>query len=148
MNSSTVFNALLLACFAAIGNALVTIGQKKAEHFENPFYFGAISLALAAIALLCISAFFPHQGIIKYVSQNIHWMALSALGLVLLNVFLYFLYRLHGINSYTLYSMLAIVTTSLCASIWIFHERMNTYYWLSVCFALITILCFMKGKLV
>ncbi|HMZ95098.1 MAG TPA: hypothetical protein PLC61_07535 [Chitinophagales bacterium] len=74
------------------------------------------------------------------------WIFISALGLVLLNVFLYVLYRNFGANLYTLYAVLAIGTTSIGASVIIFKERWNVYYGLSLITAAITILLFLKGK--
>lgn len=135
-----------IALFAAIGNAIVTLGQKKAGIFPNPFFFGAFSLLFASVFMFCIAFLYKTEGLTNYIYVNYKWFAVSGIGLVFLNVFLYFLYRRYGANSYTLYSMLAICTTSILLAVFVFREKMNSYYWLALCLAILTVLIFMKGK--
>ncbi|MEQ1922242.1 MAG: transporter, partial [Pyrinomonadaceae bacterium] len=71
----------------------------------------------------------------------------SGLGYVLLNIGLYFLYRNFGASYYSLYAVLSIVTTSILLATLVFHEKMNLYYWLSLGFAGLTILSFLKGQM-
>lgn len=146
MKSYQFIYPLVLSFIAAFGNALVTIGQKKASPIGNPFLFGAISLLLASIFLFTLSQFYKYENVVNYIISNYQWHIISALGLVLLNVFLYLLYRNFGANSYTLYAVLAIVTTSVGVSILIFKEKWNIYYGLSLITAAITIFLFFKGK--
>jgi drug/metabolite transporter (DMT)-like permease len=146
MKTQQVLLPFVLAFIAAIGNALVTIGQKKATPINNPFLFGAMSLCLASVILFTFSLFFKNESILPYVKNNMLWISVSAFGLVLLNVFLYILYRNFGANLYTLYAVLAISTTSIGASVIIFKERWNVYYGLSLITTVITILLFLKGK--
>lgn len=136
----------ILALLAAIGNALVTYGQKKSSSFENPFFFGAFSLLIASVFMFLIAFLYQSKGNMAYINDNFKWFGVSAIGLVLLNVFLYLLYSHFGASYYTLYAILAIITTSIGLCVWIFHEKMNTYYWISLGFAFFTILFFMKGK--
>lgn len=105
-----------------------------------------MSLCLASVILFTFSLVFKNESILPYVKNNIQWISVSAFGLVLLNVFLYILYRNFGANLYTLYAVLAIGTTSIGASVIIFKEKWNVYYGLSLITALITILLFLKGK--
>ncbi len=146
MKLQQIFIPFLLALVASIGNALVTIGQKKAGSVSNPFFFGAFSLLLASTTLFIAAMFFGTKGLTRYIYVNSKWFATAGLGLVLLNIFLYFLYRNYGAAYYTLYSILAIATTSIFVAIYLFNEKMNVSYWISLTFALLTIVFFMKGK--
>jgi len=146
MKLQQILIPFLLAFAASIGNAIVTIGQKKANSFSNPFFFGAFSLLIASVIFFIIAMFFGTRGLSNYVYVNSKWFATTGLGLVLLNIFLYFLYRNYGATYYTLYSILAIVTTSIFVAVYFFNEKMNLYYWISLTFALLTIVFFMKGK--
>lgn len=146
MKISNMIAPFLLAFVAACGNAFVTLGQKKASPFENPFLFGALSLLFAAISMFIISLFYDTKGVQSYITGNIIWISAAGFGLVLLNICLYFLYRNHGASYYTLYSILAIITTSIVLSVLIFNEKMNAYYWGSLLFAVLTIILFMKGR--
>lgn len=146
MKLSPYLIPLLLSFAAACGNALVTLGQKKAALFENPFLFGAISLLIASCSLFSIACFYPMKGLQFYITSNLKWFATAGLGLVLLNIFLYFLYRQYGASCYTLYSILAIITTSLFVSFFVFHEKINQYHIISFLLAGLTIYFFMKGK--
>lgn len=136
----------LLALIAALGNAIVTIGHKNASNYDNPFFFGAISLLMASLGLFAIAFFYKTEHLYQYVVGNLKWFALAGLGMLILNVFLYFLYRGYGANSYTLYAILAIITTSIGVSVFYYNERMNMYYLTSLIFAVITVLFFLKGK--
>lgn len=136
----------LLAFVASIGNALVTIGQKKASTCSNPFFFGAFSLLFASATLFIAAMLFGTKGLGNYIYVNSKWFATTGLGLVLLNIFLYFLYRNYGAAYYTLYSILAIATTSIFVATFMFSEKMNLSYWISLTFALLTIIFFMHGK--
>lgn len=146
MKLQQIFIPFLLALAASMGNAIVTIGQKKASSFSNPFFFGAFSLLFASAALFIIAIFFGTRGLSNYVYVNSKWFATTGVGLVFLNIFLYFLYRNYGAAYYTLYSILAIVTTSIFVAVYFFNEKMNIYYCVSLTFALLTIIFFMKGK--
>lgn len=136
----------VLALIAAIGNAVVTLGQKKATAYEHPFLFGAFSLLFASLVLFGISLFFSARNAAAYIAANIPWFMTTGSGLVLLNIFLYLLYREYGAAYYTLYAMLAIVTTSIVLAAWVFKESMNVYYWISLGMAALTIVFFLKGK--
>ncbi len=146
MKLSVVLVPMLLSCIAAIGNAMVTIGQKKAGEYSNPFLFGALSLLLASLGLFVFVIFCQNKAPMVYLSKNYYWVLTSASGLILLNVFLYLLYRNYGSGYYTVYAVLAIISTSLITSIWIFGEKMNLYYLVSMICAVFTIFFFMKGK--
>ena len=136
----------ILALIAAFGNAIVTIGHKNASDYDNPFFFGAFSLLLASIGLFVIAFFYKTEQLYQYVIGNFKWFVAAGLGMLILNVFLYFLYRGYGANSYTLYAILAIITTSIGVSIFYYNEKMNMYYLASLIFAVITVVFFLKGK--
>lgn len=138
--------SICLALIAAIGNALFALGQKKAIGHENPFLFGVFSLLIGSILLSLVSLFFNTQGISNYFFENLKWFVVSGFGYVLLNMGLYFLYRNFGAAYYSLYAILAIVTTSILLARLVFGERINFYFWVSMFFAALTIFFFLKGQ--
>lgn len=146
MKVTDIIIPFVLALVAAFGNAIVTIGHKNATNYPNPFFFGAVSLLIASAGLFAIAFLYKTDGLGQYISINFKWFALAGLGMLILNVFLYFLYRGYGANSYTLYAVLAIITTSIGVSVLYYHEKMNYYYITSLVFAVITVLVFLKGK--
>ena len=146
MKVSGILIPLILALCAAIGNAMVTVGQKNASNFDNPFFFGAFSLLFATIGLFAIALFHKTEQLYAYAVGNFQWFAMTGGGMLVLNIFLYFLYRGHGANSYTLYAILAIITTSIGVSVYYYGEKMNIYYALSLVLAIATVLLFLKGK--
>ncbi len=137
----------LLALIAACGNALVTVGQKKATAFANPFLFGAFSLLLAALCLFAVASMHSTTGWRAYIGSNAKWMAASAAGLVLLNVFLYLLYRSSGAGAYTLYALLAMGTTSVFVAMKVFGERITVFHWVSLLLAAAAIVSHLMGSL-
>ncbi|MET2984546.1 EamA family transporter [Aureibaculum conchae] len=146
MKIPVILIPFLLALAASIGNAMVTVGQKNASNYSNPFFFGAFSLLFAAVGLFVIAFFYKTEQLYSYAIGNIKWFAMTGVGMLILNVFLYFLYRGYGANSYTLYAILAIITTSIGVSIFYYGEKMNIYYAASLILAIATVLVFIKGK--
>ncbi len=148
MKMLDVLIPFLFALVSAIGNAMVTVGQKNASIYSNPFFFGAFSLSLAAIGLFAIAFLYKTDGLYDYAIGNFKWFAMAGGCMLILNIFLYFLYRGYGANSYTLYAILAIITTSIGVSIFYYKEKMNLYYTVSLVFAIVTVLFFLKEKFV
>lgn len=138
--------AFTLALTAAIGNALYAFGQKKAGSHENPFVFGVFSLLIGSVLLSFVSLFFATNNVGRYFVDNFQWFTISGLGYVLLNIGLYFLYRNFGASHYSLYAILSILTTSILLATIVFNEKLNAYYWISICFAGLTIFFFLKGQ--
>ncbi len=137
---------IIIAFIAALGNALVALGQQKAKSNFNPFWFGGCTLLFSGLLLLSIAHVTARVSLTKYFMLNFQFILISTLGFVLLNVFLNLLYQFYGTTYYTLYSTLAILTTSIGIATLINRERLNYYYILSALFAVFTILLFMKGK--
>lgn len=146
MKLDSISSAFFLALTAAVGNALYAYGQKRAAVHDNPFLFGAFALLAGSALLTIVAMFFNTQTIGSYVVENLKWFFVSGLGYVLLNIGLYFLYRNFGASYYSLYAVLSIVTTSILLATIVFHEKLNFYYWLSLGFAGLTILFFLKGQ--
>jgi drug/metabolite transporter (DMT)-like permease len=138
--------AFCLALTAAIGNALYAFGQKKAMPHENPFIFGIFSLFIGSVLLSIVALSFNTQNIGEYLAGNIKWLMVSGLGYVFLNIGLYFLYRNFGASYYSLYAILSIITTSILLATLVFNEKMNFYYWISLGFAVLTIIFFLQGQ--
>lgn len=142
-----IFYPIFLSILAAVGNAMVAYGQRKAIVNFNPYLFGAGSLLLASIILFTIGNTTNKSSIIGYIKVNYLPIVISAIDLSTLNVFLIILYQRYGTGYYTLYSSFAILTTSIVLAIYIFKEEFNLYYLISTCFAFVTIIFFMKGKM-
>lgn len=130
---------LMLAMAAAVGNALVAIGQKKAPAPSNPFLFGSLTMGFASVVLFLFSYCYTQVPNSGFSRSHLAWATVSATGMVLLQVFLFFLYRTYGASYYSLYAVLAIVTTSVVAGIWFFEEAFTTNLALSLVFAFISI---------
>jgi drug/metabolite transporter (DMT)-like permease len=144
--NSSFFTAVLLAGIAAFGNALYAFGQKKAAVHENPFMFGAFSLFVGAILLFIVSVSFKFSGSFTYFSQNLKWIFAAASGYVFLNIGLFFLYKNFGATYYTLYAVLAMISTSLLLAAIILKESINGYHIAALCTGVITVILFMLGK--
>lgn len=106
MKLQQIFIPFLLALVASIGNALATIDRKKARFsFKSIFLWGFFLITCASTTLFIAAMFFGTKGLTRYIYVNSKWFATAGLGLVLLNIFLYFLYRNYGAAYYTLYSI-------------------------------------------
>lgn len=146
MKISPALMAFVIALLAAIGNAMVTYGQKKSGPFHNPYFYGGASLLLAGMIMIGIACFFKMEDWQQFIRMNFGWICMAASGLVILNIFLYLLFRWYGASYYTLYSVLAVLTTSILLSVAILKEPMNKWYWISILFAVLSIFFFMKGS--
>lgn len=129
---------------------MVVFAQKRVSAFSNPFWFGTVSFLLAGSLLLCIALWMQtrksHGNAAEYLSHNLHWFALAASGLVMLNVFLFLLFTQFGAGYYTLYAVLAILSTSVGVGVWLLQQPMNGYYWMATAFAIISIVFFVRGS--
>jgi drug/metabolite transporter (DMT)-like permease len=144
--NTSFFSAILFAGIAAFGNALYAFGQKKATVHENPFLFGALALFVGAVLLFIVSLYFKLAGSFIYISQNLKWIFAAAAGYVFLNIGLFFLYKNFGATYYTLYAVLAIISTSLLLAVIILKEPFNGYHIAALCTGGITVILFMLGK--
>lgn len=138
--------AFALALTAAVGNAFYAFGQKKAVPHENPFIFGVYSLLIGSVMLALVSLLFNTQNVGSYFVVNLKWLIAGGFGYVLLNIGLYFLYQNFGASYYLLYAILSILTTSILLATIVFDEKMNLYYRVSLGFALLTVIFFLKGQ--
>lgn len=123
---------LLLATFAAIGNALFVYGQRSAPPSENPFLFMAAAIFVCSSLFLAIALAFRSTGDIYYFNQNLIHIFLSGIGLFITFVGFYFLYSRYGANQYTLFAVISIITTSIGVGVLIFKEPFNMSHGISL----------------
>lgn len=146
LNNASFITAFTLASIAAFGNALYAFGQKKAVAHVNPFLFGALSLFTGALMLSIMALFFNTENMDVYLKRNYKWILSASLGYVFLNVGLYFLYKNFGTAYYTLYAVLAMITTSILLAVIVFHERLNGYHIAALLSGTATMIFFLLSK--
>lgn len=141
-------NAVLLAALAALGNTLYAWAQHRAgARSDNPLVFGAASLATAALLLAGLAVLLPSPAPLRrQLSQQLPWIAIAALGYVLLFSGLFFLYQRYGAGHYALYASLAIVATALCLP-WLLGAQVpGVRQWLACATAFATVMLLQTGS--
>ena len=146
MKFQSIISAIFLALLAAIGNFLFTYGQKKSHINDNPMLFGVFSLLLGGILLFIASLFLPKSDILGYAKDNYKWLILGGIGYSVTSVSIYLLYTNYGVSYYVVYAILSIILISIILAAFVFKEKLNFYYLLSIFFGIITIVLFVKGK--
>lgn len=136
----------LFALFAAVGNALFVYGQRASQTAENPFFFLLATLSVC-ITLFAISAMLskaPMEG--AYLTANLKPILISGVGFYITFIGFYWLYTQHGAFGYTLYALLAILTTAIGVGLVIFREPFNKFHVISGLLAVAAILVFGIGQ--
>lgn len=146
MKPSGNWGAFGLALAAALANAVFATAQKKVTGVANPFYFLIFSSTVSLFIWLVFSCFFPPVSAWTYLRQNGLWIGVGGAGFALLSVCIYQLFSQYGASYYTLYAMLAILTTSILAGVLLFGERYNGYTLLSIGCAGLSIIFFYLSK--
>lgn len=136
----------MFAGLSSIGNAMFAFGQKRAEIAENPFLFLILTLATCIILFIATLPFLPGTNTAQYLSRNVIWVLISGIGFFLTFTGFYFLYTGFGTSYYVIYSVLAILTTSIFVGVLIFKESFNLYHALSVVCAIATVVLFSWGQ--
>ncbi len=136
----------LFALLAAVGNALFVYGQRGSQTTENPFVF------LLATLVLCTSFFGLSTLLNKapmdtgYLSVNLKFIVLSAIGFYFTFVGFYWLYSQQGATNYMVYALLSILTTSIGVGLILFREPFNRYHVISGLLAVAAILIYGLGQ--
>ncbi len=136
----------LFALLAAVGNALFVYGQRGSQTAENPFVF------LLATLVLCTSFFGLSTLLNKapmdtgYLSVNLKFIVLSAIGFYFTFVGFYWLYSQQGATNYMVYALLSILTTSIGVGLILFREPFNRYHVISGLLAVAAILIYGLGQ--
>ena len=101
------------------------------------------------ISIILIAFAVPYFGQSNYgevIKENWYFALLSGFGLFLTYVGFNLLYSKYGVSSYVLYAVLSILTTSIFVGVVLFKESFNTYHWLALCTAIVTVVLFSIGN--
>ncbi|MBX3096957.1 MAG: EamA family transporter [Fimbriimonadaceae bacterium] len=138
--------ALLAALLAATGNAIFAYGQRKSISAESPMLFNAYTFLIALICVLILAAFQMPKDPAVFLKVNWKHALFTGIGTAITYYGFYILYGKYGASYYALYGMSALLTTSIGVGVFIFREKFNVYYALSVVTAIITMILFLLGQ--
>ena len=144
--TSKFMSALAVALLAAVANGMFVYGQRRSEIAGNPFVFMLLALVVCTALYATAVSLSPKAQIVGYISRNYRWVLLSGCGLFLTFIGFYLLFTRHGATYYTLYSVLAVLTTSIIVGIVMLREHFNTYHLLAIVTALATVAFFALGQ--
>jgi len=141
-----IFEPLLFATIASIGNAMFALGQKKAIGLENPLAFVVLTLIIALPLTMLFTEYLGNPNYNLIVKKYNLWIIISGIGLFLIYIGLNLLYSKGSATSYILYATISIITTSIILGGIILKEDLNIYHWSSICISIIAIILFSIGN--
>ena len=144
---ASIYKVLIFAGIAALGNAIYVYGQRSALVSTNPYLFMAAAVTLCAFMFVVASLISGTSTTTVYLKQNWWPIAISAGGFFITFIGFYLMYSRVGANSYTVYAVLSILTTSVGVGMIIFREPFNFYHVVSVFFALLAVGFYGYGQL-
>jgi len=144
---TTFAKVLFFAGFAAIGNAIFVYGQRTAGISPNPFLFMSGAVTLCALFFIIASLLSNSTDSISYLQQSLWPITISAVGFFITFIGFYLMYSRVGAQSYTVYAVLSILTTSVIVGMIIFRETFNIYHVTSVGFAILAVCFFGYGQM-
>ena len=136
---ASIFKLLVFSGIAALGNAIYVFGQRSAAVSANPFLFMAGAVTLCAFMFVAASLISGTSTTAVYLKQNWWPVAISAVGFFITFIGFYLMYSRVGANSYTVYAVLSILTTSVGVGMIIFREPINFYHVIAILFALLAV---------
>lgn len=119
--------ALLFALLAAIGNAIFVYSQKRAELPQNPLLLLGLAALICAVLLIGSTLFLEWPHVPAYVRAHGVWVLATGIGLTITFIGFHFLFTRYGASYYSLYAMLAILTTSVGVGFLVYREQLNGY---------------------
>lgn len=136
--------AIAVATFGALGNALFAYSQRKSAS-ESPFAF--VTLMVGTCLVLCLASllFMPRVSLMEQIRANVGWAASGGLGLYMTMVGFYILFTRFGTSYYALYSVIALLTTTLVVGQILLHEPINRFHLASVFCAISAVILFTLG---
>lgn len=141
-----LFGAIAAAFVAAIGNAIFTYGNRRADASDSPFGF-ILGLLLVAAAIIGVIALFgapKDSG--DFLRRNAPGMIIGGVGTAITYVGFFWLYSRYGAGYNTLYGMLALLTTSIGVGIFVFREAFNIWHGVSILCAILALAAFLTGQ--
>jgi drug/metabolite transporter (DMT)-like permease len=133
--------ALPLAFAAALGNALFVLGQRRAAGSAPAVVAIAAVVCAAGLAIAYVLAGRPMPDRTTAV-----WGIASGAGLLATFLGFQVLFARHGASSYTLYAVLAILTTSIGVGVVLGGEPVNRWHVASAACAIAAIVLFGVGR--
>lgn len=138
--------AIAIATMGALGNALFVYGQRRAQVSDAPFVFVTLYLVVATVCCLLVVPLLPKTNVMALVSQNFMWACWTGLGLAVTLVAFYFLFTYFGATFYALYSVIAILTTTLLVGQILLREPINLFHVGAILLAVGSVLLFTLGR--
>ena len=143
---ASIFKVLVFSGIAALGNAIYVYGQRSAVVSSNPFLFMAGAVSLCAFMFVAASLISGTSTTTVYLKQNWWPITISAMGFFITFIGFYLMYSRVGANSYTVYAVLSILTTSVGVGMIIYREPVNLYHVISILFALLAVVFYGYGQ--
>ena len=136
---SAFLPALLFALLASLGNAIFFYSQKRAELSQNPLLLLGLAALVCGTVLLISTAFMQWPHVQTYARTHGKWVLSTGLGLAVTFVGFHFLISRYGAGFYSLYSVLAILTTSVGVGYLVLREPVNGFIIASTVAAIIAV---------
>jgi len=134
--------ALAFAAFAAVGNALFVLGQRRASTAS----FAVVAIAAVVCATGLAVALVASGRTAEIDRPTLGWGVASGIGLLATFLGFQLLFSRHGASSYTLYAVLAILTTSIGVGVVLGGESVNRWHVASAACAIAAIVLFGVGR--
>ncbi len=138
--------ALFIALMAALANSLFAYGNRRADVSDAPFAFVAMVLAFAFLFCLLAVLLLPNENVVTLLTQNLKWALYSGLGLAVTLVGFYFLYANFGATYYALYSVMAILTTTVLVGQILLKEPITVFHVGAIVLAMGSVVLFTLGQ--
>ena len=137
---------LLFATLAAIGNALVALGQVKGGTGKTPFMFLTFALSIC-LALISGAALLMDSGSWGQLARSAWiWFTITGVGFFLTFTGFYLMYSRFGASSYVLYAVISATLTTLGVGVGVQHEKLGLLRGLALVSCLVTVALFSLGK--
>lgn len=138
--------AVAIALFGAVGNGLFAFSQRKAAGSGSPFLIVSLMVLACLVFSLMSLPFIPRGGLFGQDIRPLWWTLAGGLGLYMTMACFYWLFTLFGTTYYALYSVLAILTTTLFVGQILLREPINRYHLGAIAFAILTVVLFTLGQ--
>ncbi len=137
--------AIAIATFGALGNALFAYSQRKSDAGASPFAFVTIIVGVCFVLSLTSLLFMSRVNLAEQLRHNLGWAAVGGLGLYMTLTGFYLLFTRFGASYYALYSVIALLTTTLVVGQLLLGEPINRFHLGSVFFAISAVILFTLG---
>lgn len=141
-----MYKVFIFAGIAALGNAIFVYGQRSAAVSPNPFLYMAGAILICMLLFLVATLVSGGEERISYLADNSLPIIIGGIGFFITFVGFYLMYSRVGANSYTVYAILSILTTSVGVGLVIFREPFNQYHVIAMSLAILAVCFFGYGQ--